>query len=83
MVTRSASPADGRVTLVQLTPKGRDTIEHAAPGHVEYVRKVVIDQFDAEELQQLRALTTRIAVALATDRDAPDCVRYALGPFED
>jgi DNA-binding MarR family transcriptional regulator len=52
-----AGPAgsDRRVTEVSVTPAGRHTIEAAAPGHVELVRRLFFDGLRPELVKQLTA----------------------------
>ena len=59
-VERSADPDDGRYTIASLTEAGWDTIVTAAPGHVEEVRRLVLDPLTAAQVRQLRAIAERI-----------------------
>jgi DNA-binding MarR family transcriptional regulator len=60
LVTRKPDPTDGRFTLATLTAKGYKKLQASAPGHVEAVRDLVIDEFSPEELDQLRDFCDRI-----------------------
>ncbi len=42
-VTRRPDPDDGRFTVATMTDAGWKVIESAAPGHVEIVRRLVLD----------------------------------------
>lgn len=54
LVERSPSPEDRRATNARLTDGGWEAIAAAAPGHVENVRRHVIDALTREQVQQLR-----------------------------
>lgn len=66
-VTRSPDPADGRYTLATLTDEGWATIVAAAPGHVETVRRLVLDPLTRTQVRQLAAIGHRIGDALGSD----------------
>ncbi|HEX6149038.1 MarR family winged helix-turn-helix transcriptional regulator [Nocardioides sp.] len=53
LVERSPAPDDRRATHVTLTAEGWRTIVAAAPGHVDNVRRHVIDALSAAQLRQL------------------------------
>jgi len=75
-VRRRPDPQDGRYTHAVLTDAGWDVVVRAAPGHVEAVRRHVVDVLTPEQLDQLREIATRI-----TDRaeDIPAACLHA-GP---
>src|SRR5438132_3225440 len=54
LVRREPDAADGRFTNAILTDEGCANLVASAPAHVETVRALVIDAFNAAELQQLR-----------------------------
>ena len=64
LVERSPCPQDGRATNARLTDDGWDAVVAAAPGHVDAVRRHVLDPLTTEQLEQLRgigdALLTRL-----------------------
>ena len=64
LVERFPCPEDGRATNAQLTGAGWDAVVAAAPGHVDTVRRHVLDPLTPEQLEQLRgigdALLTRL-----------------------
>jgi DNA-binding MarR family transcriptional regulator len=62
LVQRVECAEDGRGAFVVITPRGRAAIEHAAPGHVNAVRRLVFDALSPEEID---ALATIIDKALA------------------
>jgi len=59
-VRREADPADGRFTNAILLPAGMSKLESAAPGHVAYVRQLVIDNLSPERLRRLGQDADRI-----------------------
>jgi DNA-binding MarR family transcriptional regulator len=59
-VRREADPADGRFTNAILLPDGMRKLESAAPGHVAYVRQLVIDNLSPERLRRLGQDADRI-----------------------
>lgn len=75
LVARQDCPDDARAAHIVLTPAGRRAIEHAAPGHVAEVRRLLIDSLTPEQLELLAAigrdLRTRLGAAPTVD-DA-DC----------
>ncbi|HTT52389.1 MAG TPA: MarR family transcriptional regulator [Streptosporangiaceae bacterium] len=72
-VRRTDCPTDRRGQIAQLTDAGYAALSAAAPGHVEHVRRVLIDPLSAGQLRQLAAISAAI---LAAAHDAPadgDC----------
>ena len=59
-LTRRPDPTDGRYTLATLTDDGWDEVAAAAPGHVEAVRRIVLDPLTRAQVKQLRDIGTRI-----------------------
>lgn len=53
LVERSPCPEDRRATNARLTDTGWKVIQAAAPGHVENVRRHVIDALTPEQVRQL------------------------------
>ena len=53
LVERFPCPEDGRATNARLTDEGWTAIRAAAPGHVETVRRNVIDALTPEQVGQL------------------------------
>lgn len=64
LVDRETCPNDARGTNAILTDKGFDELEAAAPGHVDDVRRYLIDQIEPDELETFRAVFTRVEAAL-------------------
>ncbi|MEV6024735.1 MarR family transcriptional regulator [Streptomyces sp. NPDC052036] len=59
-VRREPDPTDGRFTNAILLPAGMSKLESAAPGHVAYVRHLVIDNLSGERLRRLGQDAERI-----------------------
>jgi DNA-binding MarR family transcriptional regulator len=64
-VTRFPCPEDRRATNARLTPAGWDAVVDAAPGHVDTVRRHVLDPLTPSQVGQL----TRIGDALLSRLD--------------
>jgi DNA-binding MarR family transcriptional regulator len=60
-VRREPDPTDGRFTIAVLTDAGYAKLVASAPAHVAAVRRLVIDEFSAAELAQLRTMCERVA----------------------
>jgi DNA-binding MarR family transcriptional regulator len=67
-VRRTPDPADGRYTLATLTDQGQAKVTQAAPGHVQEVRRLVLDQLTKTQSRQLRDISRRIIRAIDGDR---------------
>jgi DNA-binding MarR family transcriptional regulator len=59
-VRREADPSDGRFTNAILLPPGLKKLESAAPDHVAFVRRLVIDNLSPERLRRLGQDADRI-----------------------
>ncbi|MEV7026605.1 MarR family transcriptional regulator [Kitasatospora sp. NPDC093558] len=59
-VRREADPADGRFTNAILMPAGMAKLEAAAPAHVAFVRRLVVDNLSGERLRRLGQDAERI-----------------------
>jgi DNA-binding MarR family transcriptional regulator len=64
-VRRESCPSDRRGAFAVLTDGGFAALAAAAPGHVEGVRRHVFDHLDAEGVNQLAAITTKLAEELS------------------
>jgi DNA-binding MarR family transcriptional regulator len=60
LIERVPSLCDRRGHDVHLTAKGRETIEAAAPHHVEFVRETVFDALTPDELTTLGTVLAKI-----------------------
>ena len=67
LVTRAPCPEDGRATNATLTGAGFAEVAAAAPGHVENVRRHVIDALTAEQVGQLDAIAEALLERLDPD----------------
>jgi DNA-binding MarR family transcriptional regulator len=81
---REPDPRDGRSTVARLTDSGWDVVRAAAPGHVEAVRRMVIDPLTGPQLEALSAAAHGIVrgleeAAQACREHAPDCREQAPG----
>ncbi|WP_051215665.1 MarR family winged helix-turn-helix transcriptional regulator [Granulicoccus phenolivorans] len=56
LLRRERIPGAGRRTNAILTQAGYDKVVAAAPGHVEYVRQVLIDAVTPEQLAELKTI---------------------------
>ena len=63
-VCRAPDPADGRYTLATLTGQGQAKVTQAAPGHVQEVRRLVLDPLTKTQSRQLREIGRRITRAI-------------------
>ncbi len=64
-VRRSRCDGPGRATNATLTDAGYRAVVDAAPGHVETVRRLVMDQLDGKHLDALVEIGHRLRPALA------------------
>ena len=67
LVERFPCPEDGRATNARLTDAGRDAVAAAAPGHVNTVRRHVLDPLTPEQLDQLRGIGDALLTRLDPD----------------
>lgn len=63
-VRRGQHPDDARVTVVDITPSGREEIESLAPMHVESVRQAVFDGLEPDEVSELCRIAGKIVTRL-------------------
>lgn len=66
LVTREPCPSDQRGLFVAITPEGRRALAHAAPAHVEAVRRAFIDQLTPEQLAALADIADAALAGLST-----------------
>jgi DNA-binding MarR family transcriptional regulator len=72
LVERLDCPTDRRGQIAQLTEKGFAALEEAAPGHVEQVRRSVLDALTPEQVAQLGEISAAM-IAAATGRVVSNC----------
>lgn len=68
ILERLPCPEDKRATNVRLTDVGRRELIRATPGHIELVRRSVIDVLSREQLAQLEGIATAISGSLDPER---------------
>lgn len=64
---RETDPADGRYTLAILTDAGAEARRAAGPGHVDLVKRAVLDRLTVAQQKQLRTITARILTGLGDE----------------
>jgi DNA-binding MarR family transcriptional regulator len=62
-VRRVSCPTDRRGQIAELTDAGFAVLAAAAPGHVKQVRRSLLDPLTAEQVEQLRQISTAITAA--------------------
>ncbi|GAA0522652.1 MarR family transcriptional regulator [Paractinoplanes deccanensis] len=60
LLRREPDPCNGRYTVAILTDEGWDLVVKAAPGHVEAVRRYVIDGLTDEQIKALREVACHV-----------------------
>lgn len=83
LVERTPCPEDRRATLAQLTAAGFARVESAAPGHVEHVRRHVIDPLSPAQLAQLRTIAGLVLETLDPEGRMLAGARLAAGLRDD
>jgi DNA-binding MarR family transcriptional regulator len=63
-LTRTPDPTDGRYTVARLTPEGRQVVVASAPGHVETVRRLLIDPLTTSQVRTLAAIGRRLGAVV-------------------
>ncbi|WP_433296325.1 MarR family winged helix-turn-helix transcriptional regulator [Pseudonocardia sp. CA-142604] len=64
LIRREDCLEDSRGAMVVATDLGRQTIEQAAPGHVETVRDLVFDQLTKREVETLGRIADKVLARL-------------------
>ena len=67
IIERFPCPDDGRATNARLTTAGWDAVTAAAPGHVNTVRRNVLDPLTRQQLDQLRDVADALLTKLDPD----------------
>ena len=67
LLTRCASPSDGRTSIARLTDSGWAKVVASAPGHVEEVRSVVFDSLTPGQVSQLSEICGSLLGTLDPD----------------
>jgi DNA-binding MarR family transcriptional regulator len=63
-VRRSECPTDRRGQFAELTDEGYAVLAAAAPGHVEQVRRTLLDPLTAQQIRQLQEISEVIQAAV-------------------
>lgn len=72
LVERVRCPSDQRGSVVVVTAKGVAAITAAAPGHVDAVRRYVIDRLTPAQLDSLATISETVLSALREAEPCPD-----------
>jgi DNA-binding MarR family transcriptional regulator len=67
LVERFPCPEDGRATNARLTVAGWDAVVAAAPGHVDTVRRHVLEPLTSTQLAELRSIGDALLTRLDPD----------------
>ena len=74
-IRREACETDGRGSFAVLTDQGFSALEAAVPVHVEGVRRHFFDQFDSEQVKELRQIIEPVLLHLLSIKGlAPEAV---------
>ena len=65
LIERADCPTDARGTFIQLTEHGWQSIQMAAPPHVDGIRAHFVDMLTAEEIDSLTVIAERVGETLA------------------
>ena len=65
-IVRGTTPEDGRGVVATMTDKGHDLLVSAAPGHVESVRRNMVDLVDAADFLALGRVFDKVSDHLVT-----------------
>jgi DNA-binding MarR family transcriptional regulator len=60
LITRGPSPDDDRSTLVTITDHGLALLRRVLPGHVQVVRRMLLDPLTGDDLHHLGDIMTRV-----------------------
>lgn len=71
LLTRTPAVHDRRVQIARITDRGEAALRRSAPGHVELVRRVVVDRLTASDLRDLRRISAKVLTALDDDASRP------------
>jgi DNA-binding MarR family transcriptional regulator len=68
LVERFPCPGDGRATNARLTDQGWEVVVAAAPGHVDTVRRHVLDPLTPQQVDELSEIAEALLTRLDPDR---------------
>jgi DNA-binding MarR family transcriptional regulator len=60
LITRGPSPDDERATAVTITDNGQALFDSVLPGHIQVVRRMLIDPLTEDDLHHLGDIMTRV-----------------------
>jgi DNA-binding MarR family transcriptional regulator len=60
LITRGPSPQDERATLVTITEKGLALFNRVLPGHIQVIRRLLLDPLSGDDLHHLGDIMTRV-----------------------
>jgi DNA-binding MarR family transcriptional regulator len=80
-IERTSCPEDRRGQVAQLTDEGFAALAGAAPGHVDQVRRSLLDRLSPEQVEQLHQISA--AIAAGDDPAAGACGGYRCGESDD
>ncbi|HEY0472217.1 MAG TPA: MarR family transcriptional regulator [Kribbella sp.] len=60
LITRAPSPDDERATLVTITEKGLALVGRVLPGHIDVVRRLLLDHLSDKDLHHLGDIMSRV-----------------------
>lgn len=60
LIERVSCPSDARVSYAQLTDMGYKRLRQAGCTHVASIRRLFLERFNAQEIEQLAALLSRL-----------------------
>jgi len=72
LVAKEKCDSDGRGAFVIVTTHGRREINAAAPGHVEAVRRMFVDQLTADQLVMVGEIAELVLAALDVSEEASE-----------
>lgn len=67
LVTRRSSDDDGRGAVIAISDEGMAILRRAAPGHVESVRRHLVDLLTPAEIETLAAISAKVIDHFSTD----------------
>ncbi|XVU21516.1 MarR family winged helix-turn-helix transcriptional regulator [Actinoplanes sp. CA-054009] len=74
LLRREPDPCNGRYTVAILTDDGWDLVVKAAPGHVEAVRRYVIDGLTDDQVKVLRQVACHVTARIQAGE--PACTEH-------
>lgn len=72
LVARRVCTEDGRGLLAEMTEKGWELLQAAAPEHIETVRRLIVDVLTPEEFKALGEASAKIVSALGASVEVPN-----------